>query len=217
MYIFNCRKAKREMSDNAAKFKFLFMFGAAVLILLYYFVSLHFRKLKYRKIAEGLRAEYQSQGSFKTGEITGSNNGRKYTIATEDTGHGRGSSNWTTISINCANKGIRLQMEGGFFKTFPNWKYAFTTGDRKERVFVTEITLQNWFVPLEEKYKLQVQGLFQEIALLQHDLLKKGHLKIQRDQISFTTQGVLKNAEAASQTISLLTNVADRIESTPIA
>jgi len=199
----------------ADKFKFLFMFGAGVLIFLFYFVSIHFRRLKYRRIAEELGAEYQSQGLFRTGEIAGSSNGRKYAIATKDTGRGRGSSNWTTISMHCANKGMPLFMYGGFFKNFPNWKYAFTMGARKEKVFVTSIILQDAPVPLEEKYKSQVQSLFQEIALLQSDLLKKGYMKIQQDYISFTTRGVLKNAEAASQTISLLTNLADRIESAP--
>jgi hypothetical protein len=88
------------------EFKFLFMLGAGVLTFLFYFVSIHFRRLRYRKIAEELGAEYQSQGLFKTGEIAGSNNGRKFSIATKDTGGGRGSSNSTTISIHCANKGM---------------------------------------------------------------------------------------------------------------
>jgi len=187
--------------------------GICVFVLLFYFFYLQLRWLKYIKIAEELQAEYQSQGLFKTGVIAGSSYDRKYTIETREIAVGKGSSTWTTISIDCVNKGIPLQMEGGFFKTFPNWKYAYTMGDRKERVFVTNITLQNVPVPLEEKYKLQVQGLFQEIVLLQHDLLNKGHMRIQQDQISFTTHGVLKNVAAARQTISLLIKVAERIES----
>jgi hypothetical protein len=174
------------------------------------------RRLKYRNIAEELGAEYQSQGLFKAGEIAGFSYGRKYTIETREIAVYKSSSTRTTISIRCVNKGIPVQMQGGFFKTFPNWKYAYTTGDRKQRVFVTDITLQNVPVPLEEKYRLQVQGLFQEIAVLHFDSLKKGHMRIQQDQISFTTHGVLKNVAAARQTISLLAKVADRIESNPV-
>lgn len=174
------------------------------------------RRLDYRKVAEELGAEYQSQSPLKLGKIAGSSNGRKYAIETKKNGTGRGASNWTTISISSVNKGIPLEMEGRFFKPFPNWKYASTRGDPKERVSVTDLPLQKAPVPLEEKCQLQVQGLFQEIVLLHSDLLSKGRLEIQQDQISFTTRGVLDSVEAARQTIALLARVADRTESQPV-
>jgi hypothetical protein len=120
-----------------------------------------------------LIAEYQSQGLFKTGKIAGASNHRKYTVENVV----RGRATWTTVEMPCFNKGIPLHIHGRFFKTFPNWKYAFTRGDRTERVFVTHITLQNVGIPLEEKYRTEVQGLFQETALLNNALLRKGRFR----------------------------------------
>jgi hypothetical protein len=114
------------------------------------------------------------------------------------------------------NKGIPLFIYGRFFKNFPNWKYAFTLGDRSERVFVTNITLQNVGIPLEEKYKIELRGLFQEIALLDADIFGKGDIRIGQDTMSFTVHGILKKLEVIRQIILILTGVADRIESAPI-
>jgi hypothetical protein len=114
------------------------------------------------------------------------------------------------------NKGIPLHLHGRFFKEFPNWKYAFTIGDRTERVFVTEITLQNVGIPLEEKYRIEVQGLFQETALLNYALLRKGLISIEQETISFKVNGTLKKLEVIRQILSVLTGVADRIESAPV-
>ena len=116
----------------------------------------------------------------------------------------------------CLNKGIPLHLHGRFFKAFPNWKYAFTKGDRTERVFVTHITLQNAGIPLEEKYRIEVQGLFQETALLNYALLRKGLISIEQETISFKVNGTLKKLEVIRQILSVLARVADRIESEPI-
>jgi hypothetical protein len=183
-------------------------------LLIIYCVHIQLRRRRYRQIASELGAEYQSQGSFKSGKIAGSGNNRKYTVENED--GARGSSTWTVIQMQCVNKGIPLHIHGRFFKNFPNWKYAFTRGDRTERVFVTNVTLQNVGIPLEEKYKLEVQGLFQEFALLNYAFLRKGLLRIEQDTMSFTIRGILKDLEVIRQILSVLTRLADRIESEPI-
>jgi len=197
----------------------MFAFEIILVVLSFYFIYLQLRRLRYRKIAGELRAEYESHGLFKTGEIAGSSGGRKYTIRTRDIAAYKSSSTWTTLSMDCLNKGILLSLQGKFFKPFPNWKFAFTTGDRKERVFVVDVTLQNAPVPLQEKYHSQVQCLFQEIALVDAELLKKGGicLEIERNSVSYTMRGVLRNVVLATQVISLLTEVADRIESAPVS
>ena len=177
-----------------------------------YFVHVQLRRRKYRQIANELGAEYQSQGLFKTGKIAGSSNHRKYTV--ENVVWSRAT--WTTVEMPCLNKGIPLHIHGRFFKTFPNWKYAFTTGDRTERVFVTHITLQNVGIPLEEKYRIEVQGLFQEAELVNYALLRKGRLRIEQETISFTVNGTLKKLEVIRQILSILSTAADRIESAPI-
>jgi hypothetical protein len=200
------------MSDKSALVP-IFGFGAFFFIFSIYFLHIQLRRAKYRKIADELRAEYQSQGLFKTGKIAGSSNHRKYTV---ENAEGFRGSMWTTVEMQCVNKGIPLHIHGRFFKTFPNWKYAFTRGDRAERVFVTNVTLQNVGIPLEEKYKIEVQGLFQEFALLDCAFLKKGLICIEQDTMSFTIHGVLKKLEGIREILSLLTRVADQIESTPI-
>jgi hypothetical protein len=176
--------------------------------------SYQLRRRKYRQIAAELGAEYQSQGLFNSGKIAGSSNHKKYTVENKE--GARGSSSWTIIEMQCVNKGIPLHIHGRFFKNFPNWKYAFTEGDRTERVFVTNVILQNVGIPLEEKYRIEVQGLLQEFALLNYPFLRKGRLRIEQDSISFTISGILKKLEVIRQILSMLTTLADRIESQPI-
>jgi hypothetical protein len=197
----------------------VFAFELILAVLLFYFIYLQLRRLRYRKIAGELGAEYESQGLFRTGEIAGSSNGRKYTIRTRDVAAYKSSSTWTTLSMDCLNKGIPLVLQGKFFKHFPNWRFAFTRGDIKERVFAVDVALQNAPVPLEEKYHSQVQRLFQEIALVDSVPLKKGgiRIEIERDSVSYTMHGVLRNVAMARQVVSLLTEVADRIESAPVS
>jgi len=197
----------------------IFAFEIILVVLSFYFIYLQLRRLRYRKIAGELRAEYESQGLLKTGEIAGSTNGRKYTIRTREIAAYRSASTWTTFSMDCLNKGIPLSLQGRFFKPFPNWKFAFRRGDRRERVFVADVTIQNVPVPLEENYHSQVQCVFQEIALANCELLKKGSIRIEieRDSLSYTMHGVLKNIAVARQIISLLTEVVDRIESAPVS
>jgi hypothetical protein len=188
--------------------------GFFFFLLIIVLCSYQLRRRKYQQIANELGAEYQSQGLFKSGKIAGSSNHRKYTVENEE--GARGSGSLTVIEMQCVNKGIPLHIHGRFFKNFPNWKYAFTLGDRTERVFVTSITLQNVGIPLEEKYKIEVQGLFQEFALLDADVFRKGDIRIGQDTMSFTVHGILKKLEVIRQIISILSGVADRIESAPI-
>ena len=192
----------------------VYIAGFFFFLLIIYCVHIQLRRRKYRQIASELGAEYQSQGLFKSGKIAGSSNHRKYTVENED--GARGSGTWTIIQMQCVNKGIPLQIHGRFFKNFPNWKYAFSRGDRTERVFVTNVTLQNVGIPLEEKYRIEVQGLFQEFALLNYAFLRKGLLRIEQDTMSFTISGILKKLEVIRQILSVLTRVADRIESEPV-
>ena len=186
--------------------------GFICFLLILVLCSYQLRRRKYRQIANELGAQYQSEGLFKAGKIAGASNHRKYII--ENVVWGRAT--WTTVEMPCLNKGIPLHLHGRFFKEFPNWKYAFTIGDRAERVFVTDITLQNVGIPLGEKYRTEVQGLFQETALLNYALLRKGLISIEQETISFKVNGTLKKLEVIRQILSILTGVADRIEAAPI-
>ena len=187
----------------------LFLFSMVLV-----FCSYQLRRRKYRQIANELGAEYQSQGLFKSGKIAGFNNQRKYTVENEE--GARGSGSFTVIKMQCMNKGIPLHIHDRFFKNFPNWKYAFSEGDRTERVFVTNVTVQNAGIPLEEKYRIEVQGLFQELALLNSEILGKGQIRIEQELMSFTVHRVLRKVEVIREILSVLSTVADRIESAPI-
>ncbi|HSZ20144.1 MAG TPA: hypothetical protein VK770_10155 [Candidatus Acidoferrum sp.] len=191
---------------------FYYICGFFFLLWIIYFIPLQLRRRKYRQIARELGAEYQSQGLFKTGKIAGAANQRQYTVENVV----RSRATWTNVEMSCGNKGIPLHIHGHFFKTFPDWKYAFTTGDRTERVFVTHITIQNAGIPLEEKYRTEVQGLFQETAMLNYPFLRKGLISIDKDSISFKVNGVLKKLEVMRQLFSVLSRIADRIESQPV-
>src|ERR1700730_15958237 len=188
--------------------------GSFLFLLLIVLCSYQLRRRKYRQIANELGAEYQSQGLFKSGKIAGFNNQRKFTVENEE--GARGSGSFTVINMQCMNKGIPLHIHGRFFKNFPNWKYAFSEGNRTERVFVANVTVQNAGIPLDEKYRIQVQGLFQEFALLNSEILEKGQVRIEQESMSFTLHRVLRKVEVIRNILSVLARVAVRIESTPI-
>ncbi len=61
-----------------------------------------------------------------------------------------------------------------------------------------------------------MQGLFQEMALEDSDILKKGDLTIEQDTVSFTRRGVLTKVEGIRQIVAQLTEVARRIEAAPV-
>lgn len=192
---------------------FLGLVSAGGLLLALVLCSYQLRRRKYRQIANELGAEYQAQGLFNSGKIAGAINQRTNTVETVDRGR---AGTWITLRMKCVNKGIPLHLHGHFFNPFPNWKYAFTLGDRTERVFFTHLTLQNVGVPLEEKYRVEVQSLFQEFALLNYGFLRKGRLGIDQDSVVFTMRGALRKLDVVQQILSVLTGVADRIESAPI-
>src|SRR5215472_1180103 len=166
--------------------------GFFCLLLILVLCSYQLRRRKYRHIANELGAQYQSQGLFNSGRIAGAINQKTYIVETEDRGR---AGTWTTVRMQCVNKGIPLHIHGHFFNPFPNWKYAFTLGDRTERVFFTHLTLQNVGVPLGEKYRIEVQGLFQEVALLNYGILRKGLLGIGQDSMVFTMRGALRKLD----------------------
>jgi len=192
---------------------FLGLVSAGGLLLALVVCSYQLRRRKYRQIANELGAQFQSQGLFNSGKIAGAFNQRRYAVETVDRGR---AGTWTTVKMQCANKGIPLHIHGHFFNPFPNWRYAFTLGDRTERVFFTHITLQNVGIPLEEKYRVEVQSLFQGFAFLNYGFLRKGHLGIDQDSVVFTIRGALRKVDVVQQILSVLTGVSSRIESAPI-
>jgi hypothetical protein len=198
---------------TAQLFAVVFVSGTFVFVLAVYLLSMRWRRQKYKEIAEALGAQFQAQGLANAGEIVGSQDGRKYRIETRDFGkHGM----WTTTSVECVNRGISLYVYGGFFKTFPNWRYVSARDDCLEKAPRVEIALVGAGTPLEERYKGAVQSLLQEAALVAGDAMKKGVLKIESNLISFSRRGVVTNVEWVQTIVSQLAEVARRVESQPI-
>ena len=187
--------------------------GFICLLLALVMCSYQLRRHKYRQIANELGAQYRSRGLFNSGKIAGTINQRAYTVETEDRGRAGA---LTTVRMQCVNRGIPLHIHGRFFNPFPNWKYAFTLGDRTERVFFTHLTLQNVGIPLEEKYRVEVQSLFQGFALPNYGFLRNGRLGIDLDSVGFTIGGALRELDMVQQILCVLTGVADRIEVAPV-
>jgi hypothetical protein len=167
----------------------------------FYFLYLQLRRFRYRNIAEALHATYESQGVFKTGEIAGSSHGRNYRITTGVVVAPSDSGAYTTIAVVCINKGVALSIYGRFFRHFPDWRFAFTTGD-----------------PLDSKYYPRVQSLFHDIAVIFPNLVKnrRAQIDLKQEAISYRMHGVLTNAGTVKQILLLLTRLAERVESEPV-
>jgi hypothetical protein len=131
-----------------------------------------------------------------------------------DISFGRGAL-WTRFSVDCTNRGIPLTLHAGFFRRFPDWRFAFTREDKKTSVLGADLVLQNALAPLDEKYRPPVQSMFHDVAVICSGLLTKygTAIDIRQDSLSYTTRGVLKNAGTAWQILALLEKLADRIES----
>lgn len=187
----------------------------AIISVLYLFLIQH-RKSQYRKIANELKADYISQGFFMTGKISGITNGKKFTIENIKTSSGKSSTFWTHISMDCQNKGIPLFVRNDFFKNFPNWKAAFTVGERKERVFFTHIDIKNAFIPLEEKYQFRVLSVFQGIKSTYNEHIKKGNFNISESLITYKVHGIIKNLDRIKRVLDVLNRVTQNTENNPI-
>jgi hypothetical protein len=187
--------ASEELTPQA------FILALIATLLVFYFLYLQLRRFRYRNIADQLRAAYESQGVFKTGEIAGSSHGRNYRITTGTVSSRSDSGTYTTVAVDCVNKGIDLSIYGRFFSHFPDWRFAFTTGD-----------------PLDSKYYARVQSLFHDIGVIFPNLVKKrrSRIDLKQEAISYRMRGVLTNAGTVKQILLLLTRLADRVESEPV-
>ena len=189
----------------------LFVIGSGFVLLLFYFSVVQLRRRKYRTLAVAMGAEYLSQGVFKTGKIAGTSNGRKYEVEIKP-GGARNRSLWTVTEMECTNKGITLHVYGRFFKNFPNWP-----GGQTERLIGANVILRSVGTPLPEQYRTEAQGFFQEFAIADGAFLRPGQIVVAQDYVSLKLPGVVKKQEEIQKALSVLTRLADRIESAAIA
>ncbi len=192
----------------------LILAGVAAAIAGLYVLIIQSRKATYRNIAQALKADYVSQGMFKTGKITGTTQGRTFTVEPFSTSSGKSSTFWTRISTDCANTGIPLTVRGDFFKAFPNWKAVSTRGERKVRVLAWHITVKT--VLLDDKYKDQVLRAFQGIETTTRDHVRKGKFELAESTLTFTTHGIMKNSATIQKVLEVLNTIAGQIEAAPI-
>ena len=192
----------------------LILAGVAAAIAGLYVLVIQSRKAAYRKMAQDLNADYVSQGVLKTGKITGSAQGRTFTVEPFTTSSGKSSAYWTRIFVDCANAGIPLTARADFFKAFPNWKAVSTRGERKMRVFAWHITLKTGL--LDDKYKDQVLRAFEGIDAATRDHACKGNLELAESTLTYTTRGIVKNSTTIEKVLEVLSTIAARIEAAPI-
>ena len=192
----------------------LILSGVAAAIAGLYFLMIRSRKATYRNMAQALKADYVSQGAFKTGKIKGTAQGRTFTVEPFATSGGQSSTFWTRIGIACANKGIPLTVRGDFFKDFPNWKAVSTSGEREMRIFFAHITLKT--VLLDDKYKEQVLRAFQGIEPTTRDYVRTGKFELAESTLAFTTRGIIKNSATIQKVVELLNTIARQIEAAPV-
>lgn len=203
-------------------FKLIFaaaLFGISFTI---WVVHVQLRRLKYKRIARDLGAEYYTQG-FASGKINGVSSGREFSITNrvfqvylDSTPGNYYQTIWTSITVNCKNDGIALMIHRGFLKDFPNWKYVFTRNNKEADALGANIYSRDFAVLLDQKYRIMVQNFFHEVILSDYSFIKEGMIDIGKDRISFIVSGVFVKTEIIRQIILLLGRIAGRIESSPI-
>jgi len=185
------------------------------------FVVVQRRRLRYKRMATKLRAQFVPQGLFKTGKIIGEQNGKEFLVETYTISSGRSSSFRTSIHIECTNNGIPLIIQSSFLKNFPDWRYVFTLGDGETRVFVTHIKERNVPVPLEHRAQLHVENILGPLKAYSGvgKPIRRGTVYVASDAVTFTVRGILgilKDAERIKQIFPVLETISSNIEANPV-
>lgn len=192
----------------------VFVGAVFALALLVYLMFLQLRKARYKKLAADLGARFRDQGFASTGEICGISDSRNYAIRTKAAGR---SGMWTVISADCANRGAGFTVDGGFFKKFPDWRFARMQGGGLDAAPGVSAALLGIGSPVSDSYKAPIEELLRESSLQRGESLKRGKLRVDQATISFTRHGVLADAEAIRQIITAISEIARRIEVQPMA
>lgn len=180
-------------------------------ISLFYFLLIQSRRYRWRAMAHRLGAKYFSMGLFKTGRITGMIEGRKYFVATDVNNSG--------VIMPFAYKGIPLGLPTKFFTSFPDWRYALTIGEKRQRCFVTHVTFKGASIQLPEAYRDRVVEAFQELRMFyppEDHRIGDGYLWLRAEGVEFKCSGVFFDSERIKAIASLLCSTAELMEKLPI-
>lgn len=162
-------------------------------------------------MAHRLGAKYFSMGPLKTGRITGMIGDRKYFVATAVSNSG--------VIIPFAYKGIPLGLPTKFFTSFPDWRYALTEGENRQRCFVTHVTFKGALIQLPEAYRDRVVETFQELRRFyppEEHRIGDGYLWLRSEGVEFKCSGMFFDSERIKAIAALLYATAELMEKHPL-
>ncbi len=162
-------------------------------------------------MAHRLGAKYFSMGPLKTGRITGMIGDRKYFVATAVSNSG--------VIIPFAYEGIPLGLPTKFFTSFPDWRYALTEGENRQRCFVTHVTFKGALIQLPEAYRDRVVETFQELRRFyppEEHRIGDGYLWLRSNGVEFKCSGMFFDSERIKAITVLLYATAELMEKHPI-
>lgn len=171
-------------------------FGPFALIVLAvltpYFLLIQVRRLRYRRLAGRLSAQYVSQGLFRAGRIIGTSGGQEFTVETFV--RGRPAHFYTSVSMACDT----------------------TRMDRAIPVVSSgvHISLRNTATPLSQSHDPQLTKL---LAGIGPDVasLRKGDFDIKAGRVRWVTGGILADDREILMIVPQLQRIARAVESLP--
>jgi hypothetical protein len=160
------------------------LFIAWIIVAILYLFIIQLRRKRFQKLSEQINGTYISKGLFKTGRIEGDFKDKQYILESNPKA--------STIFVPLEYNGIPIGILSNFYHEFPNWKFTFTFGPRKERVFVKEINVGHGLIPLPDEYKEKVLEIFSQVSELYLSLEKqigRGSLWISNNNLQFNYAG----------------------------
>jgi len=162
-------------------------------------------------MARSLGATYCSMGLFKTGRIVGEIGGRQYIVGTDVSNSG--------VIMPFTYEGIPIGLPPKFFTSFPDWRYALTVGENRQRCFVTHVTFKGVSILLPEVYRERVAEAFKTLRRFYppvEDRIGDGYLWLHSEGAEFKCSGIFSDLERIKAIITLLFEAAEVVEKHPI-
>jgi hypothetical protein len=182
----------------------VFFIGLMGSVSVMFFALVQMRRGRCRETARQLQAEYVSQGLFKTGNIIGDINGRRFEIHNTVSACGDSQFYVTLIRIKCNHRSIPLSLAGDFFKELPNWELITTRGD-----FGAPIRLP-------DEYQPQALNVFREVRDISKNCMGRGSIDIDKTYIAYSSSGIIQNTDRIRSLLDLIIKIAEILETKPI-
>jgi hypothetical protein len=165
-------------------------------LFVFYLLVIQLRRLRYRRLAGNLSAQYVSQGLFRTGRIVGRSGGEEFTIETFVRG-ARPSHFYTSVSMACNTDRID-------FATDPPASSGI------------HIRLRAASVPLEQSRDPKIREV---LAGFVYDApsLRRGSFYAQGGHVKWETRGILADHRQVEMVVPLIQRIAKAVEALPVS